>query len=457
MPYLTRRPQQVPKHFEYGSTPSQKEGPQELAGSPCPSSYLPNRTRLIMIKKIPLFLLLLLISIPSFAADKEKKKGSLLSFETNTKEFQLVPVPIFETRPDEGNSYGLMPVLIMSDKGEDAIKGIMALMAQYNTVTSFDLAGLVYLYPEPEREITFFVEQALKYAREITVGFSDPHIFNDKYYLQGLASLIKTPFGRFYGLGPDRTEKNQSNFVARNIKVEGTVGRYVLKDLRVNYGFKLHSTDILNRAIEEFDDTLTRYGALPQVSDSTNFIHEFSVAFDNRPEREYSTHGSYVEGKYFFSAKDLGSDKNFQGVSIDAVQLVPLVQNRLTAAMRFNLQQIFGNAVPFYELSQLGGSNDLRGFTSGRFVDRGRMFAQVEARIKALSMNLLDTKFDIYIDPFFEVGRVFDSVNHLGFAKWQPVGGIGFRLFVPPNVVGRLDAAFSSDGLSFYTELGYPF
>jgi hypothetical protein len=34
--------------------------------------------------------------------------------------------------------------------------------------------------------------------------------------------------------------------------------------------------------------------------------------------------------------------------------------------------------------------------------------------------------------------------------------GLGFRAWVHPNILGRVDAAYGGEGLKFYVVLGYP-
>lgn len=99
----------------------------------------------------------------------------------------------------------------------------------------------------------------------------------------------------------------------------------------------------------------------------------------------------------------------------------------------------------------------MRAFTPGRFVDRGKIIFQVEERIRLLKWQLFGIPFEIHTDPFFELGRVFADFSDLNGGHWQPVGGLGLRLKVPPNVVARIDLAYGSDGFELYTMLGYPF
>lgn len=383
------------------------------------------------------------------------KKQNAFSRYFKQHEIDIFPVPIFETRPDKGNSYGLMPVVLLSDK-QNAIKAILAAIGQYNSVTKADFAGLAYFYPTAEREILFFGEAALAYAREVSFRFYDPHFYK-KFYLEYDFQYLKTPFGHFFGIGPDRIEANRTNYTSRNFYSDLTTGYYLLDPIRINLGFRFHTTDLLNRAMEQFDDTLRFYGALPQVVDATNLIEEISAVFDNRANGVYSTKGTLARLAYFFSHKKLGSDQTFQGWNLETIQLFPLLKKRWGLALRFNFQEIFGDGVPFYELSNLGGPGELRAFTPLRFVDQGKILFQMEHRIQVFNWKLFGIPFDMNMDPFFEMGRVFDEISNLGFGHWQPVGGIGFRLFVPPNVVGRVDVAVGRDGMEIYTVLGYPF
>ena len=391
--------------------------------------------------------------LPQSVSAEEKPKKSLFHY-FKKHEVDIFPVPVFETRPDKGNSYGLMPVLLLSDD-KNAIKAIFAAIGQYNTVTNFDTAALAYFYPEPEQELLFFGEFAQRYAREASVRFFDPHL--GKFYIESDVAYTKTPFGHFFGIGPERAEDDRSNFTSRNFRVDLTGGYYLVDHFRVNLTTRIHTTDLLNRAMTQYDDTLRRYGTLPNVVDSTNWINEISVAFDNRRDREFSKKGSVAEIGFLFSRKELLSDKNFSGFSFEGIHLMNFLSEKMTTALRFHFEQLFGNGIPFYELSTLGGPTELRSFTPLRFVDRGMIVFQIEERIRLFKWKLMGIPFEGYTDPFIELGRVFDSANHLGLDHWQPVGGLGLRLFVPPNVVGRIDFAVGSDGFEIYTALGYPF
>lgn len=392
-----------------------------------------------MLKKIILFLLIFVNS--AWAED----------FEVD-----FIPVPVFETRPDRGNTYGLMPVFLLADKESKEIKAILGGIIQYNDTIKWDVALIAYLYPKPKQEIQFYTEWGQHFSREVLARFVDSHLF-EKIYLESQIQYLKTPFGFFYGLGAQTSEAGQTNYTSENFLLDLTAGFYLKTHLRIDSTFKFHLTKLGNRAKQNIADTLTTYGALPQVSDSTNWMPGIAFVFDNRADGSYSQKGSYARLGYSFSLTELGSDKSFHGWDLEALHIQPLIKNQWSSVFRLHWQKFFGDEIPFYELASLGGPNELRSFIPGRFVDQGKIIFQMEQRLRLVTWRLFGHTFDIYVDPFFEVGRVYNELSNLDFNHWQPVGGVGLRLFVPPNVVGRLDFAFGSEGFEMYTALGYPF
>ena len=392
----------------------------------------------------------------TISSNKETKTSSPSNHKTKKYDYDVYPVPLIDLNPASGNTWGLMPVLLMANHQTQAIKAILGVFGQSTKKTSFDGGALAYIFPTKEDEIKLYSEVALDYYREFSARYFAPH-FKKKFYLESNALYLNTPFGRFYGLGPRSEEGDETNYIGRTINLDLTGGYYFLKNIRANYTFRFHTTDVKNKALEEVSDTFDEFGNLPNVVDATNFFHEFSTTFDNRDNREYSTKGTLAQAGYFFSNKKIGSDQNFQGYNVTATQLIEIIPNRLTTAARFYFQQFFGDNVPFYELSALGGERELRAYVLGRFVDKGKMLFQLEERFRLASPKLFGKNFDVYTDPFFEVGRVFPSLSKLGANYWKPVGGLGIRAFVPPNVIGRLDIGIGGDGLELYTELGYPF
>ena len=70
--------------------------------------------------------------------------------------------------------------------------------------------------------------------------------------------------------------------------------------------------------------------------------------------------------------------------------------------------------------------------------------------------RILDVVTDWRVDPFVAAGQVFDRFDQ-AFSRPRLAAGVGLRVFVHPNVVGRIDLAHGGEGLKIYVEIGYPY
>ncbi|HLD44065.1 MAG TPA: BamA/TamA family outer membrane protein [bacterium] len=375
-------------------------------------------------------------------------------------EKKFFPVPVFETRPDEGQTYGLMPVVLFSEKESQAISLILATIGQYNTVVHASGAVALYYYPHPvknpEEVFDFYFEFAQKVYRETTLHYSNPNL-TEHIFVDGSFLWLETPFGRFYGYGPETSSVAESSFTSKNLKSRITFGYFVLPKLRVNLTEQIASTSLSAGIIPDTADTLASFAGTTGVVDNTSLLHSLSLTYDTRPSGMNSQTGVLLEGTYFFAIPGLVSTDTLNGFSLQAIGLLPWKNKKMVSALRFFLQDMFGKDIPFYMQSSLGGPNELRSYVPGRFTDTGKVILSAEHRFHVLSAKVFHVPLQLHIDPFVEFGRVFSHVGDFGFDHWQPVVGIGLRGKVPPNVVARVDAALGREGYSVYTMLGFAF
>ena len=127
----------------------------------------------------------------------------------------------------------------------------------------------------------------------------------------------------------------------------------------------------------------------------------------------------------------------------------------LQGAARFYWMQVVGNDVPFYDQASLGGEVLFRGFPENRFIDMGAWEVEVEQRVKLFQTHIFGVVADWRIDPFVAAGQVYGQT-----APWEHVrvaAGAGLRMFIHPDILGRVDLAYAGEGLRAYVVLGYPY
>jgi hypothetical protein len=59
--------------------------------------------------------------------------------------------------------------------------------------------------------------------------------------------------------------------------------------------------------------------------------------------------------------------------------------------------------------------------------------------------------------PFFDTGRVFDSVGATTLREWKLAGGLGFRLAWNLSTVISFDYSYSEEANFFNMEVGHQF
>ena len=124
-----------------------------------------------------------------------------------------------------------------------------------------------------------------------------------------------------------------------------------------------------------------------------------------------------------------------------------------TFAFRLGGEKINGT-YPFFLSANLGGEDDLRGFSRQRFSGDAALFGQTEIRTFISDVRLiLPAKFGIHF--FYDTGRVFDNTNskfwHSDFG-----GGIWLSL-VNRAVTFSLTSAYSSEKYSLYLKTAMMF
>jgi len=117
-------------------------------------------------------------------------------------------------------------------------------------------------------------------------------------------------------------------------------------------------------------------------------------------------------------------------------------------AARGGIQSVIGNDLPIQVLIPVGGNSTLRGSPQDRY------FGTVAA------VGNAEIRFPIYWRfggvAGFDMGRVWDKLSELGFARWATNPVVGLRFYMDTFVV-RADVGFGKETTGFYLNFGHMF
>lgn len=374
----------------------------------------------------------------------------------------IVPVPIFSTMPDEGQTYGLMPTFLVTSPGGKTMKNIISPMVGYNTIIKTMGGATVLFYPSRNSSLSLYAGAAQEFYQEYEVIFNNEKALDGKFFFNATSRFYNDPYGRFFGLGPTSTKTAKAYYTATTFAAQVTVGYDFSPRFRLGLTERYYYEDLKSPIGARAPAITTAYGPASGVEDSKNLTSTFKLLFNSHTFTNPATPFSRTEasGAFLFSTAGMGSDSSFSGADLQVKETLSYGPSRMFATvLRMHVRRLYGGAIPFFEMPSLGGPNALRGYTAGRFVDKGSAIFQLEQRTHIAHVNFFNRAAgDFYIDPFFEVGQVFNAPSDIRWGNLQPTGGLGFRFQIPPGMLARVDVGFSrEENFQVYTLLNYPF
>ena len=181
---------------------------------------------------------------------------------------------------------------------------------------------------------------------------------------------------------------------------------------------------------------------------------------------EYDSRDSFgVTSKGIFSRLRLTATRDLNGARTSALRadgvfaaFVPVLPKfrtlfiKVGASAAVPLPVSSRDEVPLHMMANLGGSSDLRGYVNDRFVDRLGWWASVEYRYRFF--DYADEGLGMSAALFGDVGRVGPSVEDLFKSPLPWSAGIGLRLEQNLILAGRIQVAYSPEGIEFSVGFG---
>jgi hypothetical protein len=300
----------------------------------------------------------------------------------------------------------------------------------------------------------------------------------ERSFARGRAGYRKALTLRYFGLGPDTEESDESSY---------TDSRYI-----VQLGFQRSlprpgSNLVLALAAQgdfhelsdgEVDGVPSTANAYPLAFDSAEHANLGwligSLRWDTRdsqvnPYRGWMV-GSDVDAALAQSGGKVGAVFRLYASKIFPVPGLfhrggdTLEENPPTDVLAFGFtsEQAVGD-LPFFALPSLGGAETLRGFIEGRFRDRSSWSARSEYRfwVLARGFRIPFTK-TLRIERaglalFYELGAVAHDVGDLFQSRARHSYGIGYRMMIERSAPFRIDLGFSDEGLYVTAGFGLTF
>jgi hypothetical protein len=367
---------------------------------------------------------------------------------------QLIPLPVYATQPNEGATWGVLPVFLRVCPDDQRTEAIIAPSLTWNSVIRYTGTFRLFAYPSADTTYTAIGSVSTRTNFDVllrrlrlptAVGTT-----TDEVWFRAERSV----FQRFFGFGPDTPASAESSYTGRRYVASARGGLNVAEHLNIGLALGLERDEVESIGVPNLPLTTQAFPEAPGIHGATLAWQGLGVRYDDRVGGDYAERGFGAEVGGAVVEGLEGSPTFLRGY----LQLRGIVDEApgLSGAARLWVSAVSSRDAPFYQQSSLGGSSLLRGFTEGRFYARRAWTLDLEQRLRVLQTAIFGVLTDWRIDPFVSTGQVFDRPGE-ALSRPRFSAGVGLRAFVHPNVVGRIDIAAAGEGVKVYVEIGYPY
>jgi hypothetical protein len=406
----------------------------------------------------------------------------------------IIPIPEIITDPNEGNTFGLMGVVLFTND-KDEIQYMLAPDVQYNktkgTFPSFRFFG----YPTPTRRYSIVIGKSTTKDQDYEFEYADRGLMEGRAFFLAKAVYEWDSTERFFGLGNDSHENpvlrrrrggydptcvppgatdpvpdgahpstfcqtgGESNYTSDDLDIRMTPGYWLLPSLQASYRMQIKRFSISHGQVSGVPFIGDLHPDVPGLDTGFYWAHQFALTFDTRDSIDIPTHGAYANLYTELADRRLGSSTSFVKFGGEWKDFIPFRRtNNPTLALHAIADWLSGDRdTPFWEQSSLGGHRVLRGFGGDRFIDFNRSLMGAELRTRVYERHLFGVNLEVELAPFVEAGEVFRHLSDSPVDDLHWVGGLGFRGVVRPQIVGFVDIGRGSEGTSVFTGIDYPF
>lgn len=370
-----------------------------------------------------------------------------------------IRLPIMDTDPNRGTTFGVMPIWVLQGENDDRIREIHAPSVTANKNFKVTPTYRYYFYPQEDAALVARAS-AGKFENEVLGQYEDGSFLGTSNDIFLRAQHNVDAGQRFFGFGPDSSKLGEANYREILFQTRVAVGRPLRPDSkwRARVGNHFQASKYTNGPLPNLRGFQDLYPA--QASEGRQQTSEWraSLNYDSRDHGVTTGRGDFLDLFVEKSVRGFMSMYDYNRWGAEGRVFVPWPNDPdKVFAIQTKMEQVTGSTPPFWLQSHLGGKYSLRAYGDGRYVDRGMAFVNAEQRFKLLDKKMAGVTTEFQLAPFVGAGAVFDSPEKIHRKFVRPVFGAALRAVAKPQVVGSLDFGVGREGLAVFMDINYSF
>ncbi|MFA6030715.1 MAG: BamA/TamA family outer membrane protein [Elusimicrobiota bacterium] len=396
---------------------------------------------------------------PTLERDRSGEPWPIRLMMGDIKGGMLVRIPVIDTDPNRGITYGVMPIWVYKENGGNRIRTIHAPSLTYNRIFKLIPTYRYYLYPDDLSALNFRASISFKDDKELLGAFEDVDFLDRGWALGWKAQFNVDGSERFFGMGPDSVRAKEANYTSHTIQHFIRLGLPIFKGSgwKFNLSHHIAGVRLTDGPVDALPDLKLDFPTHAPQHYHQDAEMQLFMDYDTRDSAVTTTRGAYSKIFVENAQRELGSEFSFQRYGFEQKHFMPHgADSRFVTGVHARYEQLVGNA-PFYLQPSLGGKYIHRAYGTGRYIDRGLAVMNIEERITVWKIPVAGVVTEYEFAPFMGLGTVFDTPGRMASRYARPVYGASVRAIARPQVVGSIDFGVGQEGLAVFMDINYPF
>jgi len=204
------------------------------------------------------------------------------------------------------------------------------------------------------------------------VGY-ELNLQRELYRVTGGTGFLRFP-DLFWGIGPDTPDSNEEDYTPRTAFFSTAVQRRIRSRFSLGLAYEFGHSEISDVKAGGLLDG----GTIPGSDGGTVSGAGAVFTWDSRDNLFYAMRGSFHTLSATFFDRSLGSDFAFQRYIVDLRTYFSVLGSNVLALQAVG--SFISGDPPFQMMSQIGGSERMRGYYQGRYRDKHAIVLQAEWR-----------------------------------------------------------------------------
>jgi outer membrane protein assembly factor BamA len=403
------------------------------------------------------------LAAAAFAAAGARADDGSLSRFLDPATAPFIPIPEIDLDPYSGTTLGLIPTVLYTN-AQNEIDEIIAPDIIRNQYFGWGSRLRVFGFPSVDEEWMVVGGGKQRVEREFDARFASGERRQRAWSFSIEAVYDRSGTPRFFGVGNETLNSNQTNYLDNQARLDLAVGRNFSPTLQLGYLVRARYVDVLPGVLPGVPSIATLFPGQLGSGAEHELQQRLTLTYDTRDSPVIPHEGVRYLAYAGVVTRALASSVSYSYVGAVACGYQPLGRD-VTLAWHAGLRYMpSAKDAPFWALGSLGGdlsvpgeSEPLRSDGTDRYLDRNLSAAGAELRTRVATFDAFGTEVGLELAPFVDLGKVFADPGASPLSHLHNAAGLGVRGIASPHVVGYVDVGYGQGRGAVFSGINYPF